>query len=255
MRNETKQDFLPGSPHTSLNAIDKLVQVAIARQQEEFASVILNQLRTPVIAGKRMLNLLLDGAFGPVPPEQLEILEMLLVNEQDLDQLMLTLIDIYRYKSKTKQLEMHSYNLNALISACLDALSASAQKDEIILQNTIVEDNLTTYCDQLEISKLLMQILASAMQSATSSVQIDATRNAKFIHITVKHNGPPIDKENLEHIFNFFSPEKNSNSYAYGFSASLGLCKEIVQAHQGTINCQSNSEIGTQFEISLPILP
>lgn len=253
MRDETKQDFLPGSPDSTLRAVDKLVQAAIARQQEEFASVILNHLRTPVIAGKRMLNLLLEDSFGPLPPEQREMLEMLLVNEQDLDQLMLTLVDIYRYKTKTKKLERRSYNLSALIAACTNALSASAQKDEVALETSIAEENLTAFCDQGEISKLLMQILASSLHSATSLVQIAASKNAKFVHITIKHNGPPIDKENLEHIFNFFSADQKPHNYAYGFSAGLGLCKEIVQAHSGTISCKSGSDIGTEFEISLPI--
>jgi signal transduction histidine kinase len=255
MRDETKQDFQPGSPDITLRAVDKLVQVAIARQQEEFASVILNHLRTPVIAGKRMLNLLMDNAFGPIPEPQREVLEMLLVNEQDLEQLMLTLVDIYRYKTKTKKLEMRSYNLNALISACTKALSVSVLKDDVALESSLTEEQLTAYCDQGEISKLLMQLLTSSLHSAKSLVQIAASKNAKFVHITIKHNGPPIDKENLEHIFNFFSQDQKSNNYSYGLSASLGLCKEIAQAHGGTISCKCDSNQGTEFEISLPIEP
>jgi len=68
-----------------------------------------------------------------------------------------------------------------------------------------------------------------------------------FMKIIVLDNGPGIDYENIEKIFEpFFTSRKN------GTGLGLSIVKSIIDSHQGEISAE-NTTIGAQFTITLPM--
>jgi signal transduction histidine kinase len=68
--------------------------------------------------------------------------------------------------------------------------------------------------------------------------------------LTFEDNGSGIDAEYLPHIFEpFFTTKKNEKGTGLGLAISYG----IIQAHNGSIECQSRKGKGTTFTLTLPI--
>ncbi|KAA1260827.1 Blue-light-activated protein [Rubripirellula obstinata] len=68
---------------------------------------------------------------------------------------------------------------------------------------------------------------------------------------TVADNGPGISRDDQQFIFDpFFTTKPLGQGTGLGLSVALG----IVQQHGGRIECQSNSEDGTQFSVVLPAI-
>jgi NtrC-family two-component system sensor histidine kinase KinB len=95
-----------------------------------------------------------------------------------------------------------------------------------------------------------------------SAVAIDVASNGKgnnrdALHITVSDRGPGIPAVFRERVFDkFFRVEQqlqNGNVTTWGAGIGLYLCRQILEAHGGSISCEPGENgIGTRFVLNLP---
>jgi two-component system sensor histidine kinase BaeS len=74
------------------------------------------------------------------------------------------------------------------------------------------------------------------------------------VSIEVADTGAGIPPDQLPRIFDKFYQADNQRDAASGGSGlGLAIAKQIVEAHGGTIQCESTPGVGTTFTIGLPI--
>lgn len=103
-----------------------------------------------------------------------------------------------------------------------------------------------------KIEQVLINLIRNAVE-ATPEYEgiIDirlSTEDSKVI-IQVADNGTGIPPEILQHIWEPFFSTKGEEGTGLG----LEICRRIIEAHNGTIECVSNSGQGTCFNICLPM--
>lgn len=119
----------------------------------------------------------------------------------------------------------------------------------------IVGDNRGVW-DGLRLQQLLRNLVVNAIKHGAEDAPIHVvlTGDAADVTLEVKNSGPPIEKENLDHIFD---PLKQGfgqdNRYESGAGLGLGLyiVREIAQAHGGEVNVRSDHK-ETVFAVRLP---
>jgi len=73
------------------------------------------------------------------------------------------------------------------------------------------------------------------------------------VRIVVQDTGAGIPKEQLPRIFEkFYQADNQSAAGAAGAGLGLAIAKQIVDAHGGSITCDSTEGVGTTFAITLP---
>ena len=76
-----------------------------------------------------------------------------------------------------------------------------------------------------------------------------ATKKTKdFVEVGFKDTGVGMSKENMEKIFTPFFTTR-----AKGMGMGLAICKKIVDAHDGSIEVESEVGKGSTFTVKLPI--
>ncbi len=102
----------------------------------------------------------------------------------------------------------------------------------------------------------LMQVLlnllrngAQAMQGKPGELTILVDEADGSARITVSDTGCGIAPENLQRIWEPFFTTKGSEGTGLG----LGICRRIIEGHDGDIICQSELGQGTTFTIHLPL--
>lgn len=74
----------------------------------------------------------------------------------------------------------------------------------------------------------------------------------EFVYISVTDNGIGMDLENShKKLYNLFNQMHQSDSK--GFGVGLFLIKKMLERNKGTINIQSQLNVGTSIEIKLPL--
>ena len=76
--------------------------------------------------------------------------------------------------------------------------------------------------------------------------------NELKVQIEVSDNGIGVEKSELERIFeNFYRIDESRSTKVEGNGLGLAICKNIIEAHNGTISAKSDN--GLTIVITLPI--
>lgn len=233
----------------------------IARQREDFVSRLTHDLRTPLVAADRMLNLLVQEAMGPLSDDIKEALEVTSRSNQNLLELVNKLLEVYRYEAGRKNLSFTAVDMMALAQEVIQQLAPLAQEKGLSIallhapHAQVIVDG-----DQLELRRVLTNLIGNAIkftdqgavkvQLSTKQVRSDqAHAGAKVVQIQVQDTGPGIPPEEQDTLFESFVPGNHKRS-ASGLGLHLSRC--IMEVHHGTIGVESEVGRGSIFTLRMP---
>ncbi|MBV4463379.1 HAMP domain-containing histidine kinase [Pseudomonas sp. SWRI79] len=119
-----------------------------------------------------------------------------------------------------------------------------------------VEGDTQGVWDGRKLNQMLQNLIGNALQhgSNNSAVKLTLRGEADSVRLTVHNDGAPIPAEAIPTIFDPLV--RSADEELGGPTTSLGLglfiVKEVVKAHQGTIEVSSNETDGTLFTVVLP---
>jgi signal transduction histidine kinase len=106
------------------------------------------------------------------------------------------------------------------------------------------------------INEVLGNLLSNAFKFTPhgGSVTLTIGPSEGGVRMEVRDTGAGISAEQLPHIFEkFYQADNQGSARAAGSGLGLAIAKQIVDAHGGTISCESKPGIGTCFTITLPV--
>lgn len=113
--------------------------------------------------------------------------------------------------------------------------------------------------DRERLSQALSNLVSNAVQHGdeSSAIHVEVVGGDADVRISIQNRGTPIPRDRLDGIFNPMKPRNKIIEPATGGpQGSLGLglyiAQQIVQAHDGFIEVESNVEHGTTFTVCLP---
>ena len=112
------------------------------------------------------------------------------------------------------------------------------------------------YWDLDRINEVLGNLLSNAFKFTPhgGSVMLTLAPSEGGVRMEVRDTGAGIPAEQLPHIFEkFYQADNQGSARAAGSGLGLAIAKQIVDAHGGTISCESKPGVGTCFTITLPI--
>lgn len=241
----------------SVNTLASVLNAHAANEnrEKEFLrntiSDISHQLKTP-LAALNIYNGLLQGEAK----EQPEIREFVALSEQELDRiemLVQNLLKITKLDAGSIVIEKAAENVSDMMNdvELHFAYRARQEQKELILSGP---DSISLLCDRDWMLEAIDNIVKNALDHTSKGdfVQIEWRQLASVVQITVKDNGSGIHPEDLHHIFKRFYRSRFSMD-TQGIGLGLPLAKAIIEAHNGTIEVDSELGVGTTFVINFLI--
>lgn len=230
----------------------------IARQREDFVSRLTHDLRTPLVAADRMLMLFQQGALGELSPTMKEAIITMARSNQNLLQMVNTLLEVYRFEADRKVLNFIPVNLQEVLAEVVKELDPLAQEKKLPLQLESVglQANPQVIGDRLEIHRLFINLVGNAIKyTDTGSVTIcmkpaQGEDSDSYITIEVIDTGSGIPQTDQATLFERFRQGSHKRS---GSGLGLYLSRRIVEAHHGMIGVKSTPGQGSVFVVNLPI--
>ncbi|MBA3923785.1 MAG: HAMP domain-containing histidine kinase [Nostocaceae cyanobacterium] len=235
--------------------LQKLQRITtVEREQiEDFICAVSHDLRTPLLATRGTLHAILGGAFGSISDTCKEVLEDCSQANKDLLKLVETLLDVSRYKIEVgKSLNCEILNWKNIFVEAIIRSSVSL-KQKLAITYKIPFSLPTVYGDELEIQQVVQNLLDNAIRVSKMNGQVSlevASLGVDGVKVSVRDNGPGIAPQEKERLFHSFIQARGRRNRS---GLELYLCRQIVEAHKGTIGVESTLGEGSTFWFTLPI--
>ena len=218
-------------------------------QRENFVSCLTHDLRTPLVAANRMLDLIEQEAFGEVSKEQKEAIVNIISSNQNLLEMLNKLLETHHYELGQKILNFIPVKLEQLMSDVVTELEPLATQKKLALE-TNLSSTATIKGDRLELRRVFTNIIGNAIKfTDTGKVKISLTEDDRQVLVRIEDTGIGISPQEQQTIFQRFHQGNHRRS---GKGLGLYLCQQIVYAHQGKITVESEVGTGTTFTLFFP---
>ncbi len=214
-------------------------------------SDISHQLKTPLTA-LNIYNGILQDESENFPAIQ----EFAQLSEQELDRietLVQNLLKITKLDAGTIVIDKKMENISEIMESVKRHFSFRAEKEgkKITLSGN---RNLDLLCDRNWLTEAIDNIVKNALDHTEKGdcISIKWECFASVVQIIIKDNGSGIHPEDLYHIFKRFYRSRYSKD-TQGIGLGLPLAKAIIEAHNGTIEVNSELGRGTSFIINFLI--
>ena len=176
-------------------------------------------------------------------------LRKIAVIQKETDRLEQILDSFLRYVDKT-ELNLASVDINELVSDMIDFYSPQAHSHSMTIRQGLYSGPLICKVDTDMLKQVILNLFINAQQAMSrgGELMIRTDRQKKEAIIQINDTGSGIAPEKLPYIFDAYY-----SSRPHGSGLGLPTAKKIIEAHNGTINVDSEPQKGTSFTIKLPI--
>ncbi len=250
-------------------------QTAMMRQQDDFVARLTHDLRTPLVAANRVLQLCVEGCFGNISTPLEEMLSNVIQNNDNLLKMANTLLEVYRHDAGQKEMAFSRVKLLEVAEEVVKELEPLAQEKSLTLKlcvGAMDEEDSWVWGDRLELRRVITNLIGNAIkfsdaggielryelqldesqldESQPGRSQTDQAPAEPMIAVVVADTGPGIPLEEQQKIFERFRQGEHMRA---GSGLGLHLTQRIVEAHQGQISLSSQPGDGSTFTVLLPI--
>ncbi len=223
------------------------------QQRRNLTADIAHELRTPLHIIQGNLEGVIDGVYEPTTEH--------INNTLDETKLLARLVNDLQTLSlaETGQLPLHPtrFLLADLMQDLTSSFSSQAASDGIDLQTHVSDPSQEITADYDRLNQVLSNLISNALRHTSSGGKISLEAESgigevRGVRIKVTDTGVGIPSDDLPFIFDRFWRGDKSRSGRVNSGLGLAIAKQLIQAHSGTIEAQSEVGKGTSFMIELP---
>lgn len=224
------------------------------QQRRNLTADIAHELRNPLHIIQGNLEGVLDGIYQPTPEHIKDTL--------DETHLLTRLVDDLQTLSlaETGQLPLHPtrFLLADLMADLTSSFSSQAASLGIDLTTRLADPTQELTADYDRLNQVLSNLISNALRhtprGGTISIENEPIKdNVNYqLRITIRDTGAGISPEDLPFIFDRFWRADKSRSERSHSGLGLAITKQLVHAHSGRIEVESEPGKGTAFIIELP---
>ena len=222
--------------------------------KEKLFSIIAHDLRSPFNTLINVGTLLIEEYPNLTDDERLSYITLFEETAINTYELVENLLNLSASRTGRISFQPSKVSLIGMVEKIISLSIPSANKKGINITNAIKAD-AEAFADQSMLEIIMRNLLNNAIKYCKSSGQIELSsyeENNKCF-ITVSDNGIGIDDETKVNIFNInIIRSRNGTGGERGTGLGLGLCKEFVEKHGGSILVESDLGKGSKFVFSLP---
>ena len=168
---------------------------------------------------------------------------------------LMLMVDKIQTQIQDISVEPRPVNLSELVKQCISKFKKTTDVKEISVESHI-EDNIDMIGDPIHLREMFFNLVRNALEAIegekrVGSIEVYLKKYGSIALLTVSDNGCGIPKANLPHIVDpFFSSKRNrKNNYGLG----LTYCYNVIKAHNGTLDIESEEKKRTCVKIELPL--
>jgi PAS domain S-box-containing protein len=276
-RKKTEQELERHRDHLQELVEEQTLGLRIAKEaaeranqaKSEFLANMSHELRTPMHAILSFSEIGESKVDTATPDKLRGYFYRVRTSGERLLKLLNDLLDLSKLEAGKMVLDLQPHDLRTLVEdavAEFESLTTSKQLHVIHQSNT---QETVARLDATRIGQVIRNLLSNAIKFTPAGGTITMTlkpselprgRRAQdkemepAVMLEVSDSGMGIPENEMELVFDKFIQSSKTRTGAGGTGLGLAICREIVEAHLGTIHAHNNSNGGACFVVTLPLL-
>jgi signal transduction histidine kinase len=229
----------------------------------QFVSMVSHELRTPLTPILGYSDMLHQGLYGPLEPEQRDAVQRIVDNSYYLNQLITDLLDFAQLSSGKRVLRTESVALLDLLESVVRVFKEQAIAKNLAFRVQI-EPTLPkmVLADRLIIQQILNNLLSNAIKFTTVGhvmlrvivEPVQLHHNKLRLIIEVEDTGPGMTPCEQNLIFEPFRQVDTSLTRPRaGAGLGLTITQRLLELAAGSLRLESHPGQGSRFIVTLPI--
>jgi signal transduction histidine kinase len=227
----------------------------IERMKDDFVLTVSHELRTPVTVVKGFAEMLTAQKRG-LNSSQAEAAEVIAESANQLQTMITDLLDLARSDAGKLRINPEPTAVKTLAQRVGRQMRPNFEERNQRLTVSVEKDLPEVMADPHRVGQVLSNLLTNANKYTPegANVRMTASKNGTSVEFAVADNGPGLEGEELDHVFERFWRAQSGETQAVGGTGlGLAIAKSLVELHGGTISVASTPGNGATFRFVLPI--
>jgi len=222
----------------------------VDRLKTEFVATASHELRTPLATLQMGVNLLLEGAAGPLSVAQVEVLATCRQETARLERLLGELLDLSRLEAGERAPRLVDVPAAELVRDAVEPLRLQVESTGLTLRVQVPPELPAVRADRAQMERVLANLVTNAVRATERGrITVTAVARGGDVVVTVSDTGRGIPPEWLPRVFERFVQVPGA---AGGAGLGLAISQHIVEAHGGHMTVHSEPGRGSEFTFTLP---
>jgi len=239
------------------NAFNTLVErlQTLESSRKRLLANLVHELGRPLGALRSASQALLGGAVND-PQLSHELLQGMDDELVRLQNLLNEVAHLHEQVLGNLDLRLQDVSLNPWFQALLPTWQRLAADKKLNWENYLADDlPEIVHFDPDRMAQVLTNLISNAIRYTPSNgkIRISLSRTAEELLISVSDNGPGIQPEEAQQVFEPFKRGQAAQRLPEGMGLGLSIARDLVQAHGGKLVLEETHQPGTQITIHLPL--
>lgn len=217
-------------------------------------SIISHDLKNPVQAQKRVIDLMADGATVEKlsPADVQQSCTMLKQSSDSVNDMLLNLLQWASLEMGKTTCTPTTLDLHAVVTPVVNQLQLQAQQKEVTLKVNIPEGACVT-ADSNLLQTIIRNLVSNAIKfsNAGGTVDVYVESEDKGCRISVADHGVGMSEEKAQSLFNLNTRSSAGTSGEKGTGLGLFVCQELAHRMGTSIEVESHIGEGSCFSLKL----
>jgi PAS domain S-box-containing protein len=240
---------------TERRAVERLREVD--QVKDAFVSSVSHELRTPITSILGYIEMLEDGVYGDLGPEQLDAVRRVATNSTRLLSLISDLLTLSRVQDEGIGLIDRLVDLRKIVAEAVGVVAPTLERRDLELEMDLADEPAPFLGDRDMLERVVINLVGNAVKFTPEGGRVDVSllpgRDAWIIAVSDTGIGiPPQEQDRL--FTRFFRSSLAQEQAIPGSGLGLSIAHAIVEKHGGRMSVESTPGEGTTFRVHLPFL-
>lgn len=227
-----------------IKTIEHTYNEKLAIRNNYFISLLTHDLKTPLIAQLRSLELLNKEFFGSVNNEQHEIIDNITTSCKENLSLIEMIVKTYNIENYLCKPEYEFFNFSEMLKNCFEEVSKEAGEKNLTIEYQSTNSDTFIEADKSAIKRVISNLLSNAISYSTLGglIKVNVKSDSKNLMFNVSGMG----------LGSRYWSNTEYNYTTIGLNIKMYLCKKIIEFHKGKIFSQKDKNYPNSFTFVIP---
>jgi len=227
----------------------------VLKLKSDFVSSVSHEFKTPITSIKALTERLLEGSMKN-PKRVREYYSVISREAENLSHLVGNFLDFSKMEEGKKQYNIEETDFKKWLEQTVTDFFSKITRRKFNIHTNIKDPSVPVKIDKNAMKLAVNNLLDNAVKfsSENSEIKVTLEKKEEKILLKIKDDGIGIPKNEQLKIFEKFYRGKDVSHFSTtGTGLGLTIVKQIVEAHGGEIQVESEPGKGSMFTVTIPL--